>query len=62
MDSRRRMSSPVVIPVRSAALVMEEMREGFHRAGSRALAADFTAAEVEAFTVVAVAAGNSVSS
>ena len=66
MDLRRRMSSLVVIPARSAALIMEELREGFPLAGSRASAADSTAAEVstavgvEAFTVAGVT-GNSVS-
>jgi len=65
MDLRRRMSSLVVIPARSAVLIMEELREGFPLAGNRASAA-FTAAEVstavgaEAFTV-AGATGNSVS-
>src|ERR1700682_5695858 len=60
------MSSLVVIPARSAALIMEELREGFPLAGSRASAADFTAAEVstavgvEAFTVAGVT-GNPVS-
>src|ERR1700682_4678236 len=60
------MSSLVVIPARSAALIMEELREGFPLAGSRASAADSTAAEVstavgvEAFTVAGVT-GNSVS-
>ena len=39
------MPSLVVIPARSAALIMEELREGFPLAGSRASAA-FTAAEV----------------
>jgi hypothetical protein len=59
MDPRRRMSSPVVIPARSAALIMEELPEDSPLAGSRASAA-FTAAEVstgvEAFTVEEVTA------
>jgi hypothetical protein len=54
------MPSPVVIPGRSVALVMGEMREGFHRAGSRASAVS-TAVGVEALTV-AEATANSVSS
>jgi len=60
------MSSLVVIPARSAALVMEELREGFHRAGSRASAAAFivaevsTAVEAEAFTAAGVI-GNPIS-
>ena len=59
------MSNLVVIPARSAALVMEELREGFPLAGSRASAASFTVAEVstavgvEAFTA-AEATGNPV--
>ena len=45
MDLRRRMSSLVVIPARSAALIMEELPGDSPLAGSRASAA-FTAAEV----------------
>ena len=66
------MFSLVVIPAHSAALIMEELREGSPLAGSRASAAVFTAAEaftvvaVEAFTVAEVteaeATGNSVHS
>ena len=57
------MSSPVVIPARSAASIMEELREDFPLAGSRASAAEevSTAVGVEAFTVAEVT-GNSVSS
>ena len=60
-DLPRRMFSLVVIPARSAVLIMEELPEGSPLAGSRASAA-FTAAEVsmaaavEAFTVVEVTA------
>ena len=58
------MFSLVVIPARSAALIMEELREGFPLAGSRASAAAFmeeavsTPAEV---STVAEVTGNSVS-
>ena len=48
------MSSLVVIPARSAALIMEELREGFPLAGNRASAADFTAAEVSTAVAVGV--------
>src|SRR6266852_8543271 len=54
------MSSPVVIPARSAALIMEELPEGFPLAGSRASAEVSTAVGVEAFTVAGVT-GNSLS-
>ncbi len=54
------MPSLVVIPARSAALIMEELREGFPLAGSRASAEEVsTAVGVEAFTA-AEATGNSV--
>ena len=60
------MSSLVVIPAHSVALIMEELRKDFPLAGSRASAAAFTAAEVstaveaEAFTAAGVI-GNSIS-
>ena len=59
------MLRPVVIPARSAALIMEELREGFPLAGSRASAEEVsTAVGVEAFTAAEVTAaeatGNSV--
>jgi hypothetical protein len=59
------MPSLVVIPARSAALIMEELREGFPLAGSRASAEEVsTAVGVEAFTAAEVTAaeatGNSV--
>jgi hypothetical protein len=60
-DSLLRMSSRVVVPVRSAALIMEELRKGFPLAGSRASAAAevSTAVGAEVFTV-AEATGNPV--
>jgi hypothetical protein len=59
-DSPLRMSSRVVVPARSAALITEELREGFPPAGSRASAAEVsTAVEGEAFTA-AEATGNPV--
>jgi hypothetical protein len=59
------MFSLVVIPARSAALIMEELPEGSPLVGSR-VSAGSTAAGVEAFTVAeataAVVAGNPVHS
>jgi hypothetical protein len=54
------MPNPVVTRARSAALIMEELREGFRLAGSRASAAEVsTAVGAEVFTE-AEATGNPV--
>ena len=64
MDSRHRMPRPARIPELSAASIMEEWREAFPLAGSRASAEASTVAElstaVEVSTEAAAVEGNSV--